>query len=333
MARRGEGPQPPRRLRSRWPHQERGLRLVELPSDGAHLLLAQPVSVGDQCERVPSQRVLCEDIDEEEPDVRSAGGGIFSGGRHTGGEVHEAPSCRYERVLRSVPCIDVDGKDAVVRHRVELPVHRVPPAPGSRAKHQLPVPCKGREVGVSHGTVGLSGMTGWEQNDHAESFWQADIEDAASRLAKLLVAETADAAGGVRLARRVRASRPRAGAPRRHTGRRDRRHAARARGDDEPHADDRVRREDGHGRLRPQRARRRRQPVRHARGRDPLGSRRQRATSAASGTRWRATPARSATPARCSRCPTTCSPSAFGMEWFSEPGRDAGVQLAWPFAE
>ena len=38
-----------------------------------------------------------------------------------------------------------------------------------------------------------SGMTGWDQNEHPESFWRADIEDAASRLAKILVAEQADA--------------------------------------------------------------------------------------------------------------------------------------------
>jgi LmbE family N-acetylglucosaminyl deacetylase len=38
-----------------------------------------------------------------------------------------------------------------------------------------------------------SGMTGWTQNDHPESFWKADIDDAGSRLAKILVAEQADA--------------------------------------------------------------------------------------------------------------------------------------------
>ena len=38
---------------------------------------------------------------------------------------------------------------------------------------------------------GDSGMTGWEQNNHAESFWQADVDDAAQRLAKILDAEKA----------------------------------------------------------------------------------------------------------------------------------------------
>lgn len=38
---------------------------------------------------------------------------------------------------------------------------------------------------------GDSGMTGWEQNNHPESFWQADVDDAAQRLAKILQAEMA----------------------------------------------------------------------------------------------------------------------------------------------
>jgi LmbE family N-acetylglucosaminyl deacetylase len=37
-----------------------------------------------------------------------------------------------------------------------------------------------------------SGMTGWDQNDHAESFLQADLDEAAGRLAKVLVDEQAD---------------------------------------------------------------------------------------------------------------------------------------------
>lgn len=38
-----------------------------------------------------------------------------------------------------------------------------------------------------------SGMTGWDQNEHPECFWKADVDDAANRLAKILVAEKADA--------------------------------------------------------------------------------------------------------------------------------------------
>jgi LmbE family N-acetylglucosaminyl deacetylase len=37
-----------------------------------------------------------------------------------------------------------------------------------------------------------SGMTGWDQNEHPESFWMADVDDAGSRLAKILRAEHAD---------------------------------------------------------------------------------------------------------------------------------------------
>lgn len=49
-------------------------------------------------------------------------------------------------------------------------------------------------LGVDHVLwlgYGDSGMTGWEQNDHAESFWKADVDDAAERLAKILDAEQA----------------------------------------------------------------------------------------------------------------------------------------------
>ena len=37
-----------------------------------------------------------------------------------------------------------------------------------------------------------SGMTGWAQNHHDGSFWRADVDEAAQRLAGLLVEETAD---------------------------------------------------------------------------------------------------------------------------------------------
>jgi LmbE family N-acetylglucosaminyl deacetylase len=37
-----------------------------------------------------------------------------------------------------------------------------------------------------------SGMTGWEQNDHEHSFWQAPVEDAAEKLAAVLREEGAD---------------------------------------------------------------------------------------------------------------------------------------------
>ncbi|QRN80876.1 MAG: PIG-L family deacetylase [Nocardiopsis sp. BM-2018] len=37
-----------------------------------------------------------------------------------------------------------------------------------------------------------SGMTGWEQNGHDGSFWRADVDEAAARLAGVLVEESAD---------------------------------------------------------------------------------------------------------------------------------------------
>jgi LmbE family N-acetylglucosaminyl deacetylase len=50
-------------------------------------------------------------------------------------------------------------------------------------------------LGVSHVLwLGYadSGMTGWDQNQQPDSFWQADVDDAGGRLAKLLAAEHAD---------------------------------------------------------------------------------------------------------------------------------------------
>ncbi len=37
-----------------------------------------------------------------------------------------------------------------------------------------------------------SGMTGWEANDHVDSFWQANLDEAAGRLAEILLQEQAD---------------------------------------------------------------------------------------------------------------------------------------------
>jgi LmbE family N-acetylglucosaminyl deacetylase len=37
-----------------------------------------------------------------------------------------------------------------------------------------------------------SGMTGWDQNEDPDSFWQADVDEAGARLAELLAAERAD---------------------------------------------------------------------------------------------------------------------------------------------
>ena len=55
--------------------------------------------------------------------------------------------------------------------------------------------CSADVLGVSHVLwlgYGDSGMTGWDQNADPDSFWQADVDDAATRLVKLLEAEHAD---------------------------------------------------------------------------------------------------------------------------------------------
>ena len=55
--------------------------------------------------------------------------------------------------------------------------------------------CSAEVLGVHHVLwLGYSdsGMTGWDQNANPDSFWQADVEEAGARLAKLLAAEHAD---------------------------------------------------------------------------------------------------------------------------------------------
>jgi LmbE family N-acetylglucosaminyl deacetylase len=59
-----------------------------------------------------------------------------------------------------------------------------------------------RETDVSAAALGVSrveflgyhdsGMTGWAANTHADSFWQADLDEAARRLATILIDERAD---------------------------------------------------------------------------------------------------------------------------------------------
>ena len=178
-----------------------------------------------------------------------------------------------------------------------------------------------------------SGMTGWDQNEHPESFWRADIEDAASRLAKILVAEQADALvvydwhgvyghpDHVQVHRVGTRAAEVAGTPRVLEATMNRTQMI-------EYAE-----KLGHGRFRPRGPGRRRQPVRHARGGAALGSRRERLPRPQArragvprqpGQRRR----RDAQDAR-----RHLRGIAFGMEWYREPGRDAGLQLAWPFAE
>ena len=77
-------------------------------------------------------------------------------------------------------------------------------------------------------------MTGWEQNDDPASFWQADVDEAAERLAAILREEQADVVVRLRLARQLRPPRPHPGPPRRAPGRRPGRHAAALRGHVQP---------------------------------------------------------------------------------------------------
>ena len=67
-----------------------------------------------------------------------------------------------------------------------------------------------------------SGMTGWEQNADPESFLQAPLDEAATRLADILRDETRRCRHGVRLARQLRSPRPHQGAHRRSSRRRAR---------------------------------------------------------------------------------------------------------------
>ena len=82
-----------------------------------------------------------------------------------------------------------------------------------------------REAEASAAAIGLariawlgyadSGMAGWEQNDREDSLHGADLDEAAGRLAAVLDEEDADVARRLRLARWLRAPRPRQGPPRR----------------------------------------------------------------------------------------------------------------------
>jgi LmbE family N-acetylglucosaminyl deacetylase len=74
--------------------------------------------------------------------------------------------------------------------------------PGDLAADETIVERRRKETECSAAVLGVhhvlwlgysdSGMTGWDQNDDPSSLWQADVEDAAARLAKLLQAEHAD---------------------------------------------------------------------------------------------------------------------------------------------
>jgi hypothetical protein len=68
---RGEGTQANVGARRHRRAEERGLRLIELACDRAQLLVAEPVAVGHQRERIALQRLFGEDIDPEEGHVHA----------------------------------------------------------------------------------------------------------------------------------------------------------------------------------------------------------------------------------------------------------------------
>ena len=92
-----------------------------------------------------------------------------------------------------------------------------------------------------------SGMMGEATNDHADCFWQADVEDAAARLAGILEEEKADVLTVYDARRRVRPSRSHPGAPRRSSGRVHRRDPVRAGSNHEPGSDPAMALDDGRG--------------------------------------------------------------------------------------
>ena len=79
-----------------------------------------------------------------------------------------------------------------------------------------------------------SGMMGTPENDLPHTFWQADVEEAAERLAQILREEARRHPHDLRQRRQLRPPRPHPGAPRGPARRRAGRHPARLRGHDEP---------------------------------------------------------------------------------------------------
>jgi LmbE family N-acetylglucosaminyl deacetylase len=102
----------------------------------------------------------------------------------TGGSMAQASMARHRVVLivatngehGESPADLADGETVVDRRRRETE-------------------CSAEVLGVHHVLwLGYSdsGMSGWDQNADPDSFWQADVDDAAARLARLLDAEHAD---------------------------------------------------------------------------------------------------------------------------------------------
>ena len=171
-----------------------------------------------------------------------------------------------------------------------------------------------------------SGMIGTPENDKSGSFWTADVDEAAERLANILREENADVLtiyddhGGYghpdhiqvhRVGKRGRARGNAEGVP----------------GDDQPrphhpgHARARVDDAGGHGdaRLRG-RARLRLARVGHHLARSTC-----RSSSTTSAARCRPTPARSASSRSSCRCRPKAFAYGFGTEWFIRDGQGPGI--------
>ena len=105
------------------------------------------------------------------------------------------------------------------------------------ARRRRETECSAEVLGVHHVLwLGYSdsGMTGWDQNADPASFWQADVDDAAAQPRQAARGRARRRPRHLRLARRLRPSRPRPGASGRPPRRRPRRHATRPRGDVQP---------------------------------------------------------------------------------------------------
>jgi LmbE family N-acetylglucosaminyl deacetylase len=194
--------------------------------------------------------------------------------------------------------------------------------------------CSAEILGIDHVLwLGYSdsGMTGWDQNAHPDSFWQADVDDAAARLAKLLAAEHADIVvtydwhGGYGHPDHVQAHRvghravALAGTPRvlEATFSRDAmRSFAVAEGGAEWDPDDLA--DDGNPFGTPE------IEIHYAVDVSPFLERKRRALACHA--------SQTSDAGAMLAMPEAAFASVFGTEWFIEPGQPPGLHHAWPFA-
>ena len=178
-----------------------------------------------------------------------------------------------------------------------------------------------------------SGMTGWAQNDDDGSFLRADLDEAAERLAAVLREERADVLttydwhgnyghpDHIKVHRSAIAPPSWPARPTCYEATMNRDAVVRmieAAGRGEASAASSRCDFDAH-------EHRRRQPVRHARGRADDGRRRQRLPRPEAGRRSSPTAARSPTRRSSSQMPPEVFAIAFGTEWFIRKGAPAGI--------